>query len=345
MNNLQMVTDEKASNIVVKKTEAIKALLALTNDSFWRGIFGPFFAFIFPLIFIGILGSMLGYDAILGGALGISTMSISLTSMPQAIFEFKRSSLLKRIGATPVKPYMFLLVTGAFYFVIMFASVIWAIIFALMIFGIPYWDSGKVVVDQVLAANGSVITPEIRALSFSETLSKVNWGGMFWAQIMAILVGASCGMFLVSTSKSTIMIQSIGVTILITSQFLSAQVLPPAMVRNVDALWFSSYALSPYKSTTSMLLESWNGELFSENGSIYTQVLDDAGKIAYLKPNIRVSNIFDVNTPYIYYSNTGATEMEILSTTEKILNFFLPFVWVALFGAISVWKFRWSTRG
>jgi len=31
-------------------------------------------------------------------------MAIALTSMPQAIYEFKRSSLLKRIGATPIKP-------------------------------------------------------------------------------------------------------------------------------------------------------------------------------------------------------------------------------------------------
>ena len=56
-----------------------KPLFGLINESFWRGVFGPFFAFIFPIIFIAILGSVLGYSQLLGGALAIAPMSITTT--------------------------------------------------------------------------------------------------------------------------------------------------------------------------------------------------------------------------------------------------------------------------
>lgn len=342
------------SNLKFKKNlalQGVRPLLALTNDSFWRGIFGPFFAFCFPIIFIAILGSMLGYDAILGGALGISAMSISLTSMPQAIFEFKKSSLLKRIGATPVKPYMFLLITGCFYFGIMLLSVVWCIIFSLLIFGIPYWNEGKVISASfrpILDANG-IPTGEyykLLALPFKDVLNNVDWLGLIWGQLMAILIGASCGMFLVSISKSSIMVQAMGVTILIISQFLSAQVLPPAMIRDVDALWYLSYAVSPFKSSTAMIFSSWNGEL-TPNATLNQlahAVTNADGTINHYIPSLIKTNIFNVENPYWYYNTKGTGAIEILSTPEKYVSFFLPFIWTAIFGLISSWKFRWTTR-
>lgn len=41
---------------------AWKPLFGLINESFWRGVFVPFFAFAFPIIFIVILGSLLNYS-------------------------------------------------------------------------------------------------------------------------------------------------------------------------------------------------------------------------------------------------------------------------------------------
>lgn len=84
-----------------------RALFYLINTTYWNGIFGPFFSFVFPIIFITILGNMLGYDQILGGSLIVPSMSVAMCSMPQAIFEFKKSSLLKRIGVTPIKTISF----------------------------------------------------------------------------------------------------------------------------------------------------------------------------------------------------------------------------------------------
>ncbi|MEF9985230.1 MAG: hypothetical protein RSA87_03170 [Malacoplasma sp.] len=327
------------------RLQGVKPLLALTNDSFWRGIFGPFFAFCFPIIFIAILGTMIGYDSILGGSLGISAMAISLTSMPQAIFEFKKSSLLKRIGATPVKPYMFLLVTGCFYFVIMFLSVIWCIIFSLLIFGIPYWNEGKVISSTFPLQGGGFSS--LLALPFKDVLANVDWLGLIWGQLMAILIGASCGMFLVSISKSTVMLQAIGVTILIISQFLSAQVLPPAMVRDIDGLWYASYILSPFKSSTTMIFESWNGELIANATAQQLAIPvfgEDGTTILHYVPNLFKTNIFNVEQGYWYYNTNGTGSLEILSIAEKYVIFFIPFLWMFIFGSISYWKFRWTSR-
>ncbi len=302
-----------------------KPLFSLINHSFWRGFFGPFFAFFFPLIFISILGTLLGYDQILGGALIIGPIAISVIVLPNAIFEFKESSLLKRIGSTPIKPLFFMLTIGFFYLILMIISLIWSLIFSLMMFS-QYWDIGRVIVEAVVGTK-----PEVLAPSFSEVLNIVNWGGVIFGQIMSMIVGVSIGIVLASFATSSMMIMGMGTIILISTQFLTGQVLPPSMIVEVDVMWYGGYFLSPFKAPTSIILESWNGS---------ATVINDF-QIEFL-----TSNPFDLNQPWIYFDATAfPKELEILSSWEKWLNIFLPFIWFIGFMLISMKKFKWSTRG
>lgn len=328
----------------LRNFSAMKSLLALTNDAFWRGFFGPFFAFGFPIIFIAILGSMIGYDLIFAGSIAISTMAISLTSMPQAIFEFKNSSLLKRIGSTPIKPYLFLLVTGFYYFFIMIISLTWSILFCMILFGSQYWDLGKII--GTYSDDLGLLSFNVRYLSFSKVLSSINWGNLIWGQLMAMLVGTSCAMMLVSISKSTLVIQTVGITIMITSLFLSGQVLPMSMAREETFIWYLGYFISPFKASTSIFLESVNGDpFFTKLGNqeiLYNFVLNS--KEAYWTPNITTSNIFDLTKPYYAIDKSGNNLLEIFSSWEKLLNIFIPFIWAFVFSLITTWKFRWSIK-
>ncbi|EGZ30888.1 Uncharacterised protein [Malacoplasma iowae] len=302
-----------------------RALFYLINTTYWNGIFGPFFSFVFPIIFITILGNMLGYDQILGGSLIVPSMSVAMCSMPQAIFEFKKSSLLKRIGVTPIKPSLFLFISSLYYFVAMFISIFWCILFSMLIFGINYWGSGK----EIFSIASST---KIYAMNFKDTLNNVNWFGFIWGQTFSIIIGISIGIFLVSIGRSTISIQTTGISILITSMFLAVTVIPLGLVREEEGFWYAGYVLSPFKGASNMVLESWYGNFKGIDSSTQTMMFEK-------------SNIFnfDQNFTFINIKNP-TTQLIVLKKAEKIVSMFSVFLWIALFSGLAIWKFKWNVR-
>lgn len=315
------------------------AILKIINLHFWKSFFGPFFAFVFPLIFVALLGSLLGYDQLFGGSMAIASMSIALTAMPQAIFEFKRSALLKRIGVTPIKPWMFLAVSAVFYFVVMIVSSFWTLVIGIAIFA-GNMNIGREI-QQIPGAIAGVLTeakvPYLFSASLGNTLANVNWAGFLWGLIMNIAVGISLGFVLVSTSKSTLAIQGLGIPILIISQFLAAQVLPLPMISKVPAMQAISY-LSPFKYSTGLMIESFSGNI-----DINSLPPVFATENVYLSINSS-SNIFDINTPFqmIKYKGTELTTM--FGQADKIVNLVMPFVFTGIFSGIAVKTFKWSAR-
>ena len=302
-----------------------KALFYLINTTFWNGIFGPFFSFVFPIIFITILGNMLGYNQILGGSFIVPSMSVAMCSMPQAIFEFKKSSLLKRIGVTPIKPSLFLFITSLYYFVAMFISIFWCILFSMLIFGINYWDTGK----EIFSIANST---KIFAMNFKDTLNNVDWFGFIWGQTFSILIGISIGIFLASIGKSTISIQTTGISILITSMFLAVTVIPLGLVREEKAFWYVGYILSPFKGASNMVLESWYGNF--KGVDIMTQSL-----------LFDKSNIFNFDQNFIFMNIKNPTvQLLVLDKPEKIISMFSVFLWIGLFTGLAIWKFKWNVR-
>lgn len=299
------------------------AILKIINLHFWKSFFGPFFAFVFPLIFVALLGTMLGYDQLFGGALAIASMSIGLTAMPQAIFEFKRSALLKRIGVTPIKPWMFLLAAALFYFVVMIIASLWTLAIGTGIFS-KYMNEGY----ELVKASGS--NPPVISQSLKNMLDNVNWGGFIWGLMMNIIVAISLGFLLVSTSKSTLAIQGLGIPILIISQFLAAQVLPLPMVSG-NAMKYISY-LSPFTYSTGLMIESFTGVI--DPGYITT------GQIVINGSN----NIFDVNDAFKMIEYKGSELKVMFDKGNKIANLVMPFVFTGIFSAIAIKTFKWSAR-
>lgn len=302
------------------KLRSLKGLFLLFNEHYWKTFVGPFFTFAFPTIVTGILGWMLGYFLVLAGSMGISVMTLGLVSMPQAIFEFKQSSLLKRIGATPIKPIIFILCASVFYVLVMIASILVALLASLIMFGC-YWDTAPV----WATLSGGYDFPSLKQL-----LEGVNWGCFIYSQLWMVVVSVSIGMFLVSISKSAVTIQSIGVFIMIISMFLSGQLFPITIVKNVPFFWWVGY-LTPFKCTSGLIIESWYGKQ----------------DICF---NINGSDIFDFKNSYevLITLPVGGAEMfkpiEIFRTFEKILNLLSPLVWTTLFVSVASIKFKWSTR-
>ena len=317
----------------------MKSIIKLINLHFWKSMLAPFFAFIFPIIFIVILGLLLGYDQLLGGALSIPSMTVGLIAMPQAIFEFKRSVLLKRIGVTKVKPWMFLLAISLYYVGIMLLSTAFCIVMSLAIFS-SNWNKGLDWVNVRIDTNGTIekiITP-----TFYQMLQNVNWGEFVWALFMNIFVATSIGLMLVSILKSSLAIQALGIPILIISQFLSAQVLPIPMVREVNAMYYLSY-ISPFKYSTGLMINAWQGsvQLSTDNSAIIG--LHTIGTNAHIQ--IQQNSIFNINsTMYYYYEKDGINSVEIFNKADKVVNLVMPFVWTIIFSGVAIKFFKWNNR-
>lgn len=313
----------------------MKPLLKIINIHFWKSIVGPFFAFGFPLIFVAILGTLIGYQSMFAALISISSIAVALAAMPQAIFEFKQSTLLKRIGITPIKPWMFLLTAAGYYVGIMIIGTIITFSLSLLIF-MGNFDVGKEIAKttvQIPGVSAPITDVPVLAFSISDILANTNWGGFIWSLLMCIIISTSLGMMIMSVSKNIMMISGLGVPILILSQFLAGQVLPFSMLRPVDALWYMSY-ITPLKPAVSMLVESSQGTFESP--------YDPANNVVNLLPTGSI-NIFDINSQFHVMETTRFKE-PVFSVAENVLNLILPFVWTGLFVFISLKKFKWTTR-
>lgn len=325
----------------------MKSIIKLINLHFWKSMLAPFFAFIFPIIFIVILGLLLGYDQLLGGALSIPSMTVGLIAMPQAIFEFKKSVLLKRIGVTKVKPWMFLLAISLYYVGIMLLSTAFCIVMSLAIFS-SNWNEGKTMLDAV-PINDTGTIAKIMTPTFYQMLQNVNWGEFVWALFMNIFVATSIGLMLVSILKSALAIQALGIPILIISQFLSAQVLPIPMVREVDAMYYLSY-ISPFKYSTGLMINAWQGsvQLSADNSAIIGLKeigINTTTQHLIEQVQIQQNSIFNINsTMYYYYSQQQINSIEIFNKADKVVNLVMPFVWTIIFSGVAIKFFKWNNR-
>ncbi|MHA3839388.1 hypothetical protein ACX1NB_02380 [Mycoplasma sp. HF14] len=275
-------------------------IFSLINIHFWKAFVGPFFAFGYPIIFIVVCGLIFNYPMIISSSLTIGPVAIACVSLPTAIFEFKKSTLLKRIGATKIKPITFLLYVSSYYFLIMFLSGLWTLLFSFIIFGPDYFLQGKVIYSQVIGNK----TYTVSLSSLKQIFQQIDVFGLIYSLLTLTLVSLAVGLFIVSVSKSILMIQAIGSTLLIISMFLTGQVFPMVAVSEVKGMWYFSY-ISPFKSSITQNKMAFDGN-------------------AYLSPVMSINgkdiNFREQNAPAIYELNDYKSYLESLSKYTFALN-------------------------
>lgn len=258
----------------------ILSLYWIINSQFWKSILFPIFAFIFPIIFLSILGNLLGYYWMFGSVLTISSTAVGMVSLPMAIFEFKNSSILRRIGVTKINKNSFLLVILSYYALIMFLGTMFTFLVALLMFS-SFWNEGKVIITSASTQKGIFIpnlslVSHIRSDSFFNLIKQINWIALFLGIILNILISGSLGLLIASIAKSAIAVQGIGIPILIISMFLAAQALPLNMTADLRPFWYIGY-LSPFKSSSLIIIKSVNGIVDSNwqntNNDLYVEEL------------------------------------------------------------------------
>ncbi|MGL4951931.1 MAG: ATP-binding cassette domain-containing protein, partial [Mycoplasma sp.] len=260
------------------------------------------------------IGRIIGPSFITPGFLIVPVLTILLVFMPQTIFEFKNSSILKRIGSTPVKPYIFLLSIALFNFIIVITAV-------LFLFGASF----AVFADELM------LTDNINTMSYLDVVTKGNWGDFIYTLILTILTTTSIGIFVASISKSTLFIQSIGISILLVVFFVGPVALPINIVASNQIVKSLGYII-PLKYPISMSIEA-----FTSGFGIGSPL------------NIASSSIWNINQEFWVYqadfSGSSKIPLIVFDKVEKILNHIMPYIWIALFSYLTSATFTWSTRG
>ncbi|QBQ07481.1 ABC transporter ATP-binding protein [Spiroplasma gladiatoris] len=224
-------------------------LINLLIKYYFKSIVQPFFLFGFPIIMLFIegfvfKGKMLSNNlgdteySLLHNIIGsISITQIIATGIfviPQTIIEFKNSVLLKRIGATNIKPLFFVLTVITIGTIFMVITFFWTLLWAGIMFGSSYgWKE--------------IATPY-----------QTPYALIF---LLIILLGSiSLGMLLSSLFKSTTDYVAVANILYLPIAFLGGSFLPIDFILSSDVLKYATY-LNPFKYCMEPFNEAWAGKL------------------------------------------------------------------------------------
>lgn len=216
-------------------------LIGLMLKYYYKGFFVPFFLIAYPIIILFLQGfafsnmpiqdGVLPIHSLIGSISMVQAMSVGIFIIPQTILEFKNSVLMKRIGATNIKPIFFVasVVTIAFIFIII--AFFWTLLWSGIFFGHRFgWSTVALPTD---------VGPAIPFL------------------VILIITSISLGMMLASIFKSTTSFIAISNVIYLPVAFLSGGFVPIEMINNTNALKYITY-INPFKYCLDPFLLAWN---------------------------------------------------------------------------------------
>ncbi|AKX33834.1 ABC transporter ATP-binding protein [Spiroplasma litorale] len=230
-------------------------LVVLLMKYYYKGFATPFFLFAFPIILLflegfAFKGQTLGggpemkeytlLHNLIGSIAIMQIISAGIFIIPQTILDFKNSVLMKRIGATNIKPLFFILSVVTMGILFMIAGFFWTLLWAGIMFGGEYgWK------------NISTPYQALESLPF----------------LFIILVSSiSLGLMLASIFKSTTVYIAVSNIIYLPLAFLGGSFMPIDFIMSSDILKYATY-LNAFKYCMEPFNNAWAGK-FEFNSEI-----------------------------------------------------------------------------
>lgn len=308
----------------INKTSQFLVVSRLFSKYYWKSFFGPFFNFLFPLLIYGILGGLMGWKEMLAGTMAMISVSIGLLILPFEVVSLKKSVLLKRIGASPVQPWMFTFVICFFFLVILILSSSWLSLCALLI----------------------TLDPSI----FDGLTSVTGLFGFSQGLIINIILAISLGFVIAAFSKTEIQTQAIGLTLFLPIAFLSGQFLSTEKIASSETLEMVS-RLIPFRYSTMMMTEAWIGDVnipnvLTSNANIWQvhdyTVLSSSINFSYEELN-QLSQP-GANISAILQAKIADAKIILYDKTDHIVSFIYPYLMIIIFLIIGIKSFKWTTK-
>ncbi|MGL4647621.1 MAG: ATP-binding cassette domain-containing protein [Mycoplasmoidaceae bacterium] len=321
------------------------SLFALVNKHFWKSITGPIFCFILPSLLLFFVGGILGYTFVMPGGLAFPILTVGLVFMPQAIFEFKSSSLLKRIALTKIDTKKFFFVIFTYNFIVIVASIVIQYLFSFLVFYNNLYEAPSTAAFIVMQGG---IPKYQEGQSYLQVLESIEWGGFIYSIALMITLTMMIGFAFASIARSSLFIVSAGISFVLITMFLAPTILPTQMIAKSEEVKLTGF-IWPLKYAMGLLIESWNGPVYGDNIVGEYQLMPGFN-------NITGSTIWDINKNYVIFNAFGDIRNEIggivaknlnynyFTMPEKIANLVMPYVFIFIFLGITASKFSWNTR-
>ncbi|MGL4647471.1 MAG: ABC transporter permease [Mycoplasmoidaceae bacterium] len=303
------------ANQLKHRLRLAKSVIKLIHAQFIQARVTLFFTFFFSIVFVILFGylNMFGFSQNIGSLfmsfiVGIITFQIIQTgcqTLPESIVSFKQSVLLKRIGATPIKPFDFIVIASIYYFLIILIQFAWIILWIIIAFGFYEFKTGI----------GEQTEWGIHFLF----QGNIDWPGFIFAGIYLSILSVIAGVFIASISKSTTQMQIFASIFFFSSMLFGGNLIPMSSIDKIEALKFISL-LVPLRSVNTLTYVAWNSP--SPN--------------AVFKPWENI--VFDFGIP------GDVTDDYVIESWMMWYSWLIPVVFIIIFVLLSIKFFKWSSR-
>lgn len=301
------------------------SLMKLFNSQYWNNYSQWLYDVVFSVFFLAFFGFMNQamfkqifqlndpnmFKEMIIGLIVLQIISVGCFSMPIGIMEFKTSILMKMIGSSPIKPWMFIVTAVLFYFGLVTILAIWIIIWTAILFGFQQFDivTSDKKIEHISGLNLIFSSGKIDLGDGKYFKYGVNWGGVTFSLIYTMIVSTFIGLFNVSLSKTASASSIKGSIIYFSCMFLSGMIFPLSTISSNAVLNIFSY-FTPYRYTNVLLNVAWlNGNIFnpfdSINETIKNKLLITNGDIiaAFIVPILIIIASFIVMLKFFKWNN------------------------------------------
>lgn len=218
-------------------------LISLMLKYYYKGFFVPFFLLAYPILILFLQGFAFSTEAsklhsLVGSVSMVQAMSVGIFIIPQTILEFKNSVLMKRIGATNIRPVFFVISVITIGFIFILVAFLWTLLWAGIFFGSKFgWREVSLPHD---------ILPTIPFL------------------LILIVTSIALGMMFASIFRSTTSFIAISNVFYLPVAFLSGGFIPIELINGNDILKYVTY-INPFKYCLDPFLAGWNGDFIFKN--------------------------------------------------------------------------------
>ena len=218
-------------------------IFKIVHKLFINSHMSTFLAFFYPLIFVSILSNVASPNYMVMGVASLIPIIIGIQVMPIILITLKRSSILKRMGATNTKSSDLTSV-----FIIYFSLV--AVVSTIFNIGVG-----------------------IGIYSSKMELGLIDWGQLVLAVFFGILIGISVGMMVSAVIRKVDIAILVGMLLTLPGAFLTSEFLPPTMVNDWGPVRYISF-LFPQKIATTFVHAAVNGGGMFAFQNVYSKDFD-----------------------------------------------------------------------
>ncbi|NQX83895.1 MAG: ABC transporter permease [Mycoplasmataceae bacterium] len=250
----------------------------------YRNSVGPVFTFVFSLIFLLLFGSTQPLYSLVPSMVGMSIANISMFSFGNNFIELKNSSVVKRMGSTPITKTEFITGMIIWNVFLILVSITWMMFVAWVFAFIPGFLYTSEVVQTLPNTTGSIpVVGEEISLSFSGmditgvvqsvdpttgaitlltspefTYGNIQWGWFIYGIIESLFMGMAIA-FMLTTFAKTVqgfsLVSSLYVFILVS---MLGGVFIPSSAINGSWLQYAQY-ISPVAYGNTLLRDAFAG--------------------------------------------------------------------------------------